>query len=58
MERLAHIAGNTIDTALMFVDDSRFTELVSANFSLCADNILRECRKIFIIRSLGVSVNN
>ena len=58
IECLSHIGGNTIDTTFMLVDDSRFAELVSGNLCLRADNILRECRKIFIIRGLGVTVNN
>ena len=42
----------------MLVDDSRFTELVSANLCFRADNILRKGSKIFVIRSLGFTVNN
>ena len=42
----------------MLVDESRFTELVSANLCLRADDILRKCRKIFVVGGFCLTVND
>ena len=42
----------------MLVDDSRFAELVSTNLCLRAYDILRKCRKIFVVGSFCLTVND
>ena len=58
IESRSHIGCDTINAAIMLVDDSWFAVLVSANLCLSADDILRKCLKIFIVGNLGISVNN
>ncbi len=58
IKSISHIAGNTFNATTMLVDDSRFAKLVSTYLCLRTDNILRKGSKIFVIRRLGVTVNN
>ncbi len=58
IECLPHIGCNTINSALMLIDDSRFAELVCANLCLRAYNILWKRRKIFIVGNFCHVVNN